>query len=59
MARDYALLLFLYSTGARVGEVLAVRPDDLRLTPHLGKKGSVRPSRMVRRSKNDAPRSAR
>jgi len=31
--RDYALLLFMYNTGARVGEALDVRPNDLRLTP--------------------------
>jgi len=30
-ARDRALLLFLYNTGARVSEALAVRPLDLRL----------------------------
>jgi len=30
-ARDRALLLFLYNTGARVSEVLAVRPRDLHL----------------------------
>jgi site-specific recombinase XerD len=30
-ARDHALLLFLYNTGTRVGEALAVRPEDLRL----------------------------
>lgn len=30
-ARDRALLLFLYNTGARVSEALAVRPADLRL----------------------------
>ena len=29
--RDYALLLLLYNTGARVGEALAVRTSDLRL----------------------------
>jgi integrase/recombinase XerD len=29
--RDRALLLFLYNTGARVSEALAVRPRDLRL----------------------------
>jgi integrase/recombinase XerD len=29
--RDRALLLFLYNTGARVSEALAVRPQDLRL----------------------------
>jgi site-specific recombinase XerD len=29
--RDHALLLFLYNTGARVSEVLAVRACDLRL----------------------------
>src|SRR5690606_39247554 len=29
--RDYALLLFLYNTGARVGETIAVQPEDLRL----------------------------
>lgn len=29
--RDHALLLFLYNTGARVSEALAVRPGDLRL----------------------------
>ena len=29
--RDYALLLFLYNTGARVGEALAVRLEDLQL----------------------------
>ncbi|MFJ1261021.1 tyrosine-type recombinase/integrase, partial [Cupriavidus sp. CuC1] len=31
-SRDYALLLFLYNTGARVSEALAVRCADLRLT---------------------------
>lgn len=30
-ARDMALLLFLYNTGARVGEALGVRPADLHL----------------------------
>ena len=30
--RDLALLLFLYNTGARVSEALAVRPEDLRLS---------------------------
>lgn len=30
-ARDLALLLFLYNTGARVGEVLALRREDLSL----------------------------
>lgn len=30
-ARDHALLLFLYNTGARVSEALAVRACDLRL----------------------------
>jgi integrase/recombinase XerD len=29
--RDHALLLFLYNTGARVSETLAVRASDLRL----------------------------
>lgn len=29
--RDRGLLLFLYNTGARVGEALAVRPRDLQL----------------------------
>jgi integrase/recombinase XerD len=29
--RDHALLLFLYNTGARVSEALAIRPSDLRL----------------------------
>lgn len=29
--RDHALLLFLYNTGARVSEALAVRPRDLQL----------------------------
>jgi site-specific recombinase XerD len=29
--RDHALLLFLYNTGARVSEALAVRYNDLRL----------------------------
>lgn len=29
--RDHALLLFLYNTGARVSEALALRPRDLRL----------------------------
>jgi integrase/recombinase XerD len=29
--RDHALLLFLYNTGARVSEALAVRSSDLRL----------------------------
>jgi integrase/recombinase XerD len=31
--RDYALLLFLYNTGARVGEALALSSTDLQLTP--------------------------
>lgn len=31
--RDYALLLFLYNTGARVSEALAVRVGDLDLVP--------------------------
>lgn len=30
-ARDHALLLFLYNTGARISEALAVRPCDLQL----------------------------
>ena len=30
-ARDRALLLFLYNTGARVSEALAIRPRELRL----------------------------
>ncbi len=30
--RDHALLLLLYNTGARVSEVLAVRPADLELS---------------------------
>lgn len=30
-ARDYALLLFLYNTGARVQEVVDLQVDDLRL----------------------------
>jgi site-specific recombinase XerD len=29
--RDYALLIFLYNTGARVSEALAVTPTDLHL----------------------------
>lgn len=29
--RDHALLLFLYNTGARISEALAVRPQDLSL----------------------------
>lgn len=32
-ARHHALLLFLYNTGARVGEALAVRRTDLHLPP--------------------------
>jgi site-specific recombinase XerD len=31
--RDYALLLLLYNTGARVSEALAVRAEHLSLTP--------------------------
>lgn len=31
--RDHAILLFLYNTGARIGEALAVRAADLRLDP--------------------------
>jgi len=31
--RDYALLLFLYNTGARVQEVVDLKMDDLRLAP--------------------------
>lgn len=33
--RDHALLLFLYSTGARVSEALGVRLEDLSLVPPL------------------------
>lgn len=34
-ARDHALLLFLYNTGARVSEAIGVRRHDLQLTrPH-------------------------
>lgn len=29
--RDHALLLFLYNTGARIGEAITVRRDDLQL----------------------------
>jgi site-specific recombinase XerD len=36
-ARDLALLLFLYNTGARVGEALALRREDL----HLGRPRQV------------------
>lgn len=32
-ARDQALVLFLYNTGARVSEALAVRPADVQLQP--------------------------
>ena len=42
-ARDHALLLFLYNTGARIGEALAVRRSDLQLARpfqvHLHGKG--------------------
>lgn len=31
--RDYALLLLLYNTGARVSEALAISPTDLHLAP--------------------------
>lgn len=31
--RDYALLIFLYNTGARIAEALTVTPDDLHLAP--------------------------
>ena len=46
-ARDHALLLFLYNTGARVSEAIGVRQRDLQLTrPHhvrlLGKGGKER-----------------
>lgn len=30
--RDYCLLLFLYNTGARISEALAVRPEDISVT---------------------------
>jgi integrase/recombinase XerD len=43
-ARDHALLLFLYNTGARIGEALAVRVCDLSLSHpkqvHLHGKGN-------------------
>jgi site-specific recombinase XerD len=42
-ARDYALMLFLYNTGARIGEALAVRRSELQLVRpfqvHLHGKG--------------------
>jgi site-specific recombinase XerD len=31
--RDYALLLFLYNTGARISEAVAIRRRDLQLVP--------------------------
>lgn len=31
--RDYALLLFLYNTGARISEAVTVRPADFQLMP--------------------------
>lgn len=34
--RDHALVLFLYNTGARVSEALAVRPEDLHLARPFG-----------------------
>jgi integrase/recombinase XerD len=41
--RDHSLLLFLYNTGARIGEAIAVRRDDLQLARpfqvHLHGKG--------------------
>ncbi len=41
--RDHALLLFLYNTGARIGEAIAVRRDNLQLARpfqvHLHGKG--------------------
>jgi site-specific recombinase XerD len=45
--RDRALLLLLYNTGARISEILAIRPRDLQLRrPHqvhlLGKGGKER-----------------
>lgn len=43
-ARDHALLLFLYNTGARIAEALGVRVDDLSLSHpkqvHLHGKGN-------------------
>ncbi len=38
-SRHHALLTFMYNTGARVGEVLAVRLEDL----NLGKRAGVAP----------------
>lgn len=46
-ARDHALLLFLYNTGARVGEAIAVRRQDLQL---------ARPSQVRLRGKGDKER---
>lgn len=46
--RDYALLLFLYNTGARISEAVAVRRRDLPLTPpfHVRLLGKGRKERL-------------
>jgi site-specific recombinase XerD len=48
-ARDHALLLFIYNTGARVSEALAVRLQDLSLThpKHVRLYGKHRKERVV------------
>lgn len=46
--RDYALLLFLYNTGARISEAVAIRRRDLQLVPpfHVRLLGKGRKERL-------------
>ena len=46
--RDYALLLFLYNTGARVQELADVRANDLQLArpPHVLLRGKDKKERI-------------
>lgn len=57
--RDYTLLLFLYNTGARISEAVAVCRKDLQITPpyHVRLQGKGGKARFVRSGRQPWQRS--